>query len=453
VDVRSGVLTALIPAREYKPQAPANAFFFEADHLVARLPQADGAPPGMPIGLPPNRYRYASTNFLFAPSGRHYRKEQHDGLTVQIPIPGKAYTLVTLREPDNSSLLIWLFQRSDTDEAALRLRTRRGKSRVTADVHVPALRDNGKAVTPDEANDILGRLVRVMSIGTGSRVQWIARDTIGAPGPTTERLHVSRRTGGFSLIPVIRLGQHFDVMTFLQQAYANYTIRRAQFRLDKTTDAYIGARENADDFMETRAVRLAIALEALREALSVHSEGRSGHIGDLVTKAVRPLVEILVKAARAALTGAGLPEDILTDKELQSRGFSFFRKTFRQQIAGLVAQLRMAPLPNEEIGAFIRSRDSLVHRGSFECDNEDTASLSRDERSSRITEEFWADFHVLDRIFMGVLGFRGHFVDARDATGHTVTTVAYLDPPPPTDQATTAPTTHAETHSADPTAP
>jgi hypothetical protein len=198
-----------------------------------------------------------------------------------------------------------------------------------------------------------------------------------------------------------------------------------------TTDAYLGAREMGDDFRETRAIRLAVALEALREALSVHSKGRSGYVANLTTKAVEPFVEAVGAAARTALATAGIASNVLSEKEVRSRSFSFFRRPFRQQIALLVSELGMTPLPDEEIGAFIRSRDSLVHRGSFLCDDEDAARLPPDEQAARASKEFWADFHVLDRIFVGLLGYRGDFVDARDTSGNTVTRVEYTDPAQP----------------------
>jgi len=415
--LESGPLTSLTAATVYRASAAANLFYVETKALHAILPHPDPSVRGT--------YRYTLTNFFFAWTATGYLRSRLSSSTVlETPVPERSFSTFVLRDPTSGiSANVVIRPRAGWDDAILRLRTR-GRARVTSDVFIASTATSGDPLAPNVADDIMERLVRVMSLGSGSRVQWITLTAPGPDGTTTERLHVSRLTGGFSQIPLIRLDHAGDVVAFLVEGFVGYTQRRQQYRLDRTSDAYIGAREHFRDFMEQRALRLAVALEALRAALSEHTKGQSEYVGDLTKAQMKPLRAVLETAIRNALTQAGAPP-IRDDVANTNKITNLFRKDFREQIVGLIGEIGMYPVSGTELTNFVASRNALVHRGMFDVQAKRGRQLSPIDLMSAIDAEFWADFHMLDRIFMGILGYRGKFRDARDVTGQTLTKVAY----------------------------
>jgi hypothetical protein len=265
-------------------------------------------------------------------------------------------------------------------------------------------------------------LVRVLSVGRGTKVQWIYRDTINAEGAVVERLHAARITRPYAPLSPIdpRASGATDTIRFVERGYTHYRERRATYRLDATTDAYIDAKIDAD-FIEFRGVKLAVALEAVKHAFAEHRGADSEWL--LPLPRVDAIVRKLTRGLRALLelldVDAGPRERIADDKKVRG----LFRRSFKELFRDVASDVGLAPLGRGELDFFVDSRDALVHQGRFSS----TASPPgpREFQPARTPrEEFLFDVYFLDRIFLGLLGYDGRFLDARDPAGGSVATLA-----------------------------
>lgn len=109
---------------------------------------------------------------------------------------------------------------------------------------------------------VVSALTYVMSVGAGTKVQWIYRTEMAAPDRVLRRFHAARITKPFTPQPIInsRSGATVSSKWYLERGYRALNQWERQFPVSHVIDAYLDANSEAD-FLEARGAKLAVALE------------------------------------------------------------------------------------------------------------------------------------------------------------------------------------------------
>jgi hypothetical protein len=255
--------------------------------------------------------------------------------------------------------------------------------------------------------EIVSNLCYVLSVAAGTKIQWIYYCEYSSLNQPVRRVHAARVTKRYTSLPVIDADDgHYNFQTFVERAYPAYVEKRGAFRLDRgTIDAYLDARA-AGDYLETRGVKLAIALETLKSVLLgqpdisfsrfVIPERTFAQMRSKFQDALSPILkeQEIEREARASIYGNLL--------ELNHTSFG-------RLIEQLCAYIDLIVEP-ADIKLFVACRNKLVHEGRFYC----TAATRREIESCQPLAspllEYMFLVNFLDRIFLKLLGYGGPYI-------------------------------------------
>lgn len=260
----------------------------------------------------------------------------------------------------------------------------------------------------DALDEFVADLCYVLSVARGTKVSWLYRTVVTNQSQIVSREHNWHITRPYGSWAVIEPGLRGDTDIFLQQAIGGYLARKEQYRLDRgTIDAYLDAKSESD-FLQSRGAKLAVALELLKAAM-IEAEGGA------IKEFILPEAEFDALAPELAQR----VDDFLKEKQIKRehrqpladerklKGLN--RRSFRALLTTLNKRLGLSLVGNE-LEDFIASRNSLVHTGRFLCEREGFGEPT--ERQGRsVTEEYCFLLHVLDRVFLKLLGYSGPYLD------------------------------------------
>ena len=176
-------------------------------------------------------------------------------------------------------------------------------------------------------------------------------------------------------------------------------------------DAYLDAKVE-HDFLETRAGKLALAIEKLK-----HTFLRSGvaDVGEYVVPdaTFQPLVADIVKTIRPILENAGNPAEKVAMIASEGKVGGLNRAAFRGILKALCRYASLT-VPSKEIELFILCRDYLVHTGQFYCQGGTAEEWANVPPAATPLEEFCFLISFLDRVFLKLFGYSGEYFDWRD---------------------------------------
>jgi hypothetical protein len=264
-----------------------------------------------------------------------------------------------------------------------------------------------RSADADACNSVADDFCHLLSIACGTKVQWVARGDYCEDGNGIHYHHSSRVTKAYCPLPVIDPRHPKDTETFLETTIPRYLTAKDKWRLATgLVDAYLDAKAEAD-YLQVRGVKLAVAMEMLKEAFVIagqpefaRSEAEFKVLEDDLKKAVGTvLCQHEWSSSQRAIVYGNL------------RGLN--RLPFREHVTAICKDLDLA-LPESDVKLFVRCRDSLVHRGRFY-----TETANGEERHSvpphpTPTHEYFWLVHVLDRLFLRIVGYRGPYIDWSD---------------------------------------
>ena len=273
---------------------------------------------------------------------------------------------------------------------------------VTCELVVPA--DSGSTA---ELQQLVDDVSFLLSVAQGCKVQWTYRAEYDQQGILSIE-HCDRKTHPYGPLAVIDQRSISGPKAFLEATYPVYVRIRQNWHLNSgLIDAYLEAKAEAD-YLETRAAKLSVALEALK-----HRYLRSGETSTsefLVDPPLYSAIEPdLRKIVRRTLEGKGIPTE--SAKAMVGKLPGLNRESFSQILKSLASDLGLQ-LASSERRSVVDSRNTLVHQGQFYCQavakGEATGSLK--PLSSPVTEYLFM-VSVLDRIFLKLLGYSGEYTD------------------------------------------
>lgn len=256
-------------------------------------------------------------------------------------------------------------------------------------------------------------LCRILSVARGTKIQWVYRDNYDEQGILLNRAHFEHITKSFCPMAIIdaRYEGRAETRDFIESAYPLFLERRHAYKLDKgTIDAYLDAKSE-DDYLEMRAVKLAVALERLKAVFLNQPESSSNEfvIDENLFNRLKPQLKTAISdVLKAAGVGAVHRHEIYPKLSgLNRRSFADLLKEFLRYI-----KLDVNPA---DLQLFIQCRNKLVHTGEFHS----RASSAERKRYASVrtpVEEYYFMVSFLDRIFLRLFGYNGNYVDYRTIT-------------------------------------
>jgi hypothetical protein len=212
--------------------------------------------------------------------------------------------------------------------------------------------------------EVVDDLCYLLSLARGTKVQWVYYDLCRDGGGRLSRTHHARVTKAYCPLPLIdpRADAREHTKNFLEVTYREFAARSTRYKLKRgAIDAYLDAKSESD-YLEMRAVKLAVVMELVKAVLRTAEGLKEKHFGALV----------------AELCGT----------------------------LGVKAEER-------EINLFVACRNSLVHQGDFYLR---TATLKQRAKVPPFltpAEEYFFLLNFLDRFFLRLVGYSGPYLDWR----------------------------------------
>ena len=319
----------------------------------------------------PQRVRYGLTNLIISRPLRI--KVNNKGMTQQLVI-----------EPvHNHETIMWCVRRLKSID-------------VTCEIVGEVTTETDKEIL----EEVVDNLCYLLSVAKGTKIEWLYRDIYNTQGTCTDRMHTSHITKAycpFSLIDEDRILQ-----AFLEKTYSPYVANRERYALDQgTIDAYLDAKAESD-YLQIRGIKLAVAMEVLKDVFLNLSDTP---VEEFVTKPhrFRKIISDLKAAILPILQKKNLN---ITTETLSEKLPDLNRRSFRQILDDICKRIGLQ-LTEEDTQRFIQSRNELVHTGRFKSEEKSRGA----EDIQPLIEEFCFLMSVLDKVFLRLLDYHGHYID------------------------------------------
>ncbi len=272
--------------------------------------------------------------------------------------------------------------------------------------------DSAAGTDADQLAQAVSDLCLVLSVMRGTKVQWIYRQDWQGQR-VIKTIHRAGLTKAYS--PLAPLGYDYesrsDSERFVQAGLVALSTSPI-LQSDRTViDAYLDAKVE-HDFLETRAAKVALALEKLKQVCLQTGAMAVGEF-EADEAIFRSVVPAMVSAALPLAISGGIPADVAKRIISESKLGGLNRTSFRQVVKALLS-LIVLKVPTAEQGLFIACRNSLVHVGRFYCDAATAEQRANVQPLATPFEEYCFMISFLDRIFLKIFGYSGKYFDWRD---------------------------------------
>lgn len=236
-------------------------------------------------------------------------------------------------------------------------------------------------------------LCYLLSVARGTKIQWIYIDRRAVDNCVISRQHLNRSTKRYNsskLIPASGIDE------FIKCTYPIYKEKRIALRLDKgLIDAYLDA-QSQEDYIETRAVKLAVTIEMLKATLLELPEFElNEYIMD------NDYFKYQIAPKLCDKLQGDLEFDCLNNINCINR------VSFRRILKNICKFV--CPMLKKDINKFVDSRNSLVHNARFYCQ-----MLNPKCDNSEKVDEYFFLINFINILFLRILGYNGDYYDYGD---------------------------------------
>lgn len=334
---------------------------------------------GSPDDRRASAFRFAVANLVFAPLS----VSEGTG-TVPLDVDGIE---VTLRQAEDYK---------DREKA---LKRSRGVN-FTSEIRVPAV------IGFEAARRLASDVSDLCSLGKGTLINWICCDAVDGAGQCIYSYHYPALARPFGEgAPLIDPHTPLDLKLFIEECLPQYRTlcSTREFR----TVIHASCEARGPGFLDTRSLVCVSLLEQILGKDAVE-HGEVTLVEEHVFQAAIPrLRDEVADAVRRALPSAN--EDQVNQITNHVRGFNW--SSPRGRLKRTAARLGFV-IPRSEIEAILATRNDLVHRLQFHTE----------DKLGEYRRLVW----VLDTLILGLLGYQGAYVDARNMRQ---TRVRGADPP------------------------
>lgn len=252
--------------------------------------------------------------------------------------------------------------------------------------------------------EIVDDICFLLSIKKGTKVSWIYYDICDNTGKTIFKKHGSKVTKIFQPLDIFYFKDPhgFQTKKFLELTYPHYIKNRDRLKLNRgVIDTYLDAKTE-NDFIETRAGKLALTIEFLKNEFLVSKGKESEYVlpsNDF--KNMTPAISAaMIKAINLqCVIDPKIIRLIVSEKKVEGLN----RRSFGNILKEIIKEFD-AHVSSKEITLFIRCRNSLVHRGNFYCKTCQPEDIRECEPLPSYMFEYFFMINILDRIFLSILG-------------------------------------------------
>lgn len=251
-------------------------------------------------------------------------------------------------------------------------------------------------------------LCYLLSVAQGTKIQWIYIDRRAVDNCVISRQHFKRSTKRYNSSKLIPTN---GIEEFIKCTYPIYKEKRIALRLDKgLIDAYLDA-QSQEDYLETRAVKLAVTIEMLKATLLELPEFELNEYiidNDYFKYQIAPILcdklqEIQIKEATfpTYLKNKDIKLDCLNSINCINR------VSFRRILKNVCKFV--CPMLKRDINKFVESRNSLIHNARFNCQ----MLNPKCDNSEKIDEYFFL-INFINILILRLLGYNGDYYDYGD---------------------------------------
>jgi hypothetical protein len=258
---------------------------------------------------------------------------------------------------------------------------------VTCEAHWPVEGDAWQNV-PKVADD----LCRLLTITRGTIITWLYYDLVAEDGRVAETYHRDSPTAPFSPTPLIDPRVPTDTKQFVESTFKRYMALKDAYKLRKVAHAFANCRSAG--FIEMRALLAVVLVDFLRGRWA-----EQHNLNLVMDEAIfNAKVDQLQRRVRELLGEVFHMDDAALDMMASHvRGFNW--RPLRRSLRELRDGLELC-ITGDEIHHYVESRHSLAHRATFAAGEGPEA-----------IKEYYRILSFLDRIILGILGYRGAYVD------------------------------------------
>ena len=271
-----------------------------------------------------------------------------------------------------------------------------------------AIIEIGSKEDPIISERLVEDLCYLLSIAQGTKIQWIYIDRYGVDNCVISRQHLNRSTKRYNSSKLIPLT---DIEKFIKCTHPVYKEKRIALKLDKgLIDAYLDA-QSQEDYLETRAVKLAVTIEMLKATLLELPEFELNEYiidNDYFKYQIAPILcdklqEIQIKEATfpTYLKNKDVKLDCLNSINCINR------VSFRRILKSVCKFV--CPMLKRDINKFVESRNSLIHNARFNCQ----MLNPKCDNSEKIDEYFFL-INFINILILRLLGYNGDYYDYGD---------------------------------------
>jgi len=321
----------------------------------------------------PQRVRYGITNLIIK-----------QPLRIQVNHKGMIHQLV-IEPVQNHETIMWC------------IRQLKGID-VTCEIVGEVTTDTGKEIL----EEVVDNLCYLLSVAKGTKIEWLYRDIFDVQGTCTERMHGSRITKAYC--PLSLINEDRILQAFLEKTYSPYVANRDRYALNQgTIDTYLDAKAESD-YLQIRGIKLAVAMEVLKDVFLNLSDTP---VAEYVTKRTR--FDKIISALKDAILPILHKNNLdISSETLSEKLPDINRRTFKEILADICKRIDLQ-LTAEDTQRFIQSRNTLIHKGRFKCEEKSRGS----EDTQPFIEEFCFLMSILDKVFLRLLAYHGQYIDRR----------------------------------------
>ena len=264
---------------------------------------------------------------------------------------------------------------------------------ITARLRVPIESDEEISAAESDVTDIC----TLLSLAEGCVVNWVKYDVLGESDGVVRQVFCSRKSGSYAPLKLVNM----DMADYLAKTYPVYMRRSAEWSVGReVVVAYLEGKDETD-YLETRAAKLALALEMIVDKIC---EARG--FSTTVLRDFGPLNQDLRKAIENHVC------DSAKRAKLYERLRGLNRVSFRAKIEFVSGQVK-TPFEREELDRFVKSRNSLVHEGKFYVQLPESEQVENAKPFDTIWEEYCSMTHTMDKLLLRIAGYSGKYLDPR----------------------------------------
>jgi hypothetical protein len=270
----------------------------------------------------------------------------------------------------------------------------------TCELHIPSVPEEPK----ERPFDLAGQICKLLSLASGTVVEWIVAAGVNERGERTRTMHAARRTKPYcslSVVPIKDFGYEANtrmLQEFLQRGLGNSEARGWR-KVNALIAAFLDARLESD-YAEARGIKTIVMLEMLK---NLFVDEYSTNVWEpLLPQSLRTKIRTVIKKA---LKESDIPSEtaVVVQEKLGQ-----FDPSFRRLVLYMIEQLGLVE-DEKTVRAVVGARNSLIHTGQFVSVKDPVKG--KDLGFVDAGHEFFSLLSFVDRILLRIVGHVGMYTN------------------------------------------